>query len=268
MRAMIRRLIRKHRLGHLYRHIPESTRPAILTRTRYFDRVGPIQLPSEVGSQVIDVTLFYYVSYDTGHSYVLLTRNRPLIFTAPRVRISSNCFFAFMANSRRCDCRWQFDESLKLLAHAADDDFLILFAVDDHGKAIEGGLRGHALLYAMGQALKQDLVVDAYRRNGFRVDSREYSDIDHILRSLRIVDMTLLTNNPERVAALRGFGYRVVPLPIERPYDKYLSEELGMKKRKLGHTLDLDGFSADDLLVYGLSADSLGPTRDNDGGTR
>jgi 3,4-dihydroxy 2-butanone 4-phosphate synthase / GTP cyclohydrolase II len=144
-----------------------------------------------------------------------------------------------------------------MLSSSKSKDFMIFFAVDDHGKGIEGGLRGHALLYALGQVLKQELVFDAYEKNGFQHEYRNYQEIKEILDSLGISQMRLLTNNPERTKFFRDQGYHVKQLSIEKPYDPYLSEELGMKKAKLGHDLSLHGFSKRDIEIYGLTEDSF-----------
>jgi len=231
----------------------------MLQRTKHFDRIGPIKIPSEIDGVVHQLYLFYYVFYRSQRQYFLITRNHDLVFTQPFLRVSSNCFFSYIVNSRRCDCKWQLNYAYEQLARQSDDDFLVIFAVDEHGKAIEGGLRGHALLYALGQELGQELILEAYQRNGFEPDSRDYRDICLILESLSVANLRLLTNNPDRVKSFKDNGYFVQRVAIEQPYDKYLSEELGVKKQKLGHELKLDGFSEEDIEVYNLSKNSLKP---------
>lgn len=254
---MFGRYFKKKMLGKLYRHIPKNARKEILLRTNYFDRIGPIKIPSEISTTVVELYLFYFVCYESKNEYFLITKNKSLKFTNPFLRVSSNCFYSFVVNSRRCDCQWQFDYALDLLQHQSDNEFLIIFSVDDHGKAIDGGLRGHALLYALGQQLKQELVFDAYSKNGFKEDHRNYDDIDLILKSLSINKLRLLTNNPDRINYFTTKGYVIEQHSIEKPYDKYLSEELGIKKQKLGHMLSLKGFNKKDIEIYGLSEDSF-----------
>lgn len=254
---MLRDYFYKNKLNNLYRHIPKNIKEEVLLRTKYFDRIGPIKIPSEIITTVVDLTLFYYVCYTSKNEYFLITKNKELKFNNPFLRVSSNCFYGFITNSKRCDCQWQLNYALDLLQNQSDNDFLIIFAIDDHGKAIDGGLRGHALLYALGQELKQELVFDAYNKNGFKEDYRNYDDIDLVLKSLLIDKFRLLTNNPERTNFFVKKGYTVEQFPIEKPYDKYLSEELGIKKEKLGHKLNLEGFTKKDIEIYGLSEDSF-----------
>ena len=256
---MFKNFLRKRELKKLYRHIPKEARNKVLTRTESFDRIGPIRILSEINSSIYELTLFHYTFFDSGNQYFLITRNNSLSFTNPVMRISSNCFYSYIANSRRCDCRWQLNYSYELLVKHDNDDFLIIFSVDDHGKAIEGGLRGHALLYALGQELGQELIVEAYESNGFVPDGRNYYDIDLILRSLSVERIRLLTNNPSRIDFFRSRGYAVEHIAIEKAYDKYLCEELGVKRQKLGHMLKLDGFKEEDMEIYGLSKESLKP---------
>ena len=247
----------KKKLGKLYIRIPKDSRKRILQRTEHFDRIGPIKLPCEVHSDVIELIMYYFICYESGNEYFLITKNSSLKFNNPFLRISSNCFYGYIVNSKRCDCKWQFNASLEMMQNQPDNDFLVIFAVNDHGKAIEGGLRGHALLYALGQDLKQELISDAYKKNGFIEDERDYNDIHLILKSLSISSFRLLTNNPERVSFFLSHNYLVEQHSIEKPYDIYLSEELGMKREKLGHSLKLNGFNKKDIEVYGLSIDSF-----------
>jgi GTP cyclohydrolase II len=248
---------RRLRLSRLYRHIPSIVRKDVLLRTPRFDRIGPIHIPSKTHTEIVDVILYYFISCSTGAQYYLITRKSDLCFNNPLVRISSNCLFAFVANSQRCDCQWQFNRAIEYLKDEDDDDGFLIFAIDDHGKGIAGGVRGHALLYALGQRLKQELISDAYSKNGFTEESRNYDDIHAILASFKIRQLRLLSNNPDRLTYFESMGYTVNRVPLEKPYDKYLSEELGMKKVKLGHKLDLDGFLPTDIEIYGLSKDSF-----------
>lgn len=253
---ILTRYLNKRKYKQLYEHIPNNIRGEILSETKFYDRIGPISIPSSIGNEVHNLFLYYYIFHEQNNEYFLITRNNTLHFSKPIIRISSNCFYGFITNSKRCDCKWQFDHSLELLSTNIDDDFLIIFSISDHGKGIQGGLTGHALLYAMGQALKQELITEAYIKNGFSIDNRNYRDIDTILKSISVSHLRLLTNNPDRLKYFIDNKYIVEQLPIEKPYDKYLSEELGIKKEKLGHNLNLDGFDKNDIEIYGLSKKS------------
>lgn len=254
---MFRSRIYRWKLGNLYRGIPTDIFKQIVIRTDYFDRIGPIKIPSDLDDMVSDIYLYHFTFYRSKNQYVLISKSKNLHWNLLSIRISSNCFYGFIANSRRCDCRWQFEYALRQLKNTSDDT-IILFCLDDHGKAIDGGLRGHALLYALGQIRKQELVKDAYELNGFNSDQRNYEDLHQIFAHLNIKDFNLLTNNPSRVDFFRMKGYVVRQITIEKPYDKYLSEELGVKKLKLGHALELPGFDKSDVEIYGLTKGVFG----------
>ena len=240
----------------LYESIPPHILSQILLRTEQFDRIGPIELPLRIlfreQQEPTLFTLFYFGFYESGENYFLLTQNNSLKFNNPIVRVSSNCNWAFDLGSMRCDCEWELEYSKEIISKEPERDGLIIFALDQHGKAIPGKTRGHALLYALGQAQRQDLVYSAYVKNGFNLDYRNYDEVITILESLGINKMRLLSNNPEKISAFSDHGFQVTRLPIEKPYDRYDSEELGVKKFKLGHHLNLENFKKEDVGLYGL----------------
>ena len=50
----------------------------------------------------------------------------------------------------------------------------------------------------------------------------------------------LLTNNPRKIAGLKGYGLEVVErVPIQMPTEKENEQYLKTKKEKLGHLLSL-----------------------------
>ncbi|MCX6223055.1 MAG: hypothetical protein NTZ69_18970 [Bacteroidia bacterium] len=246
----------KTKWTELYSQIPEEILNKILLRTDTFDRIGPIELPLRIffkeNQEPTKFILYYYGFYKSGENYFLLTQKESLMFDNPIVRVSSNCNWAFDLRSMRCDCEWELEYAKKVVSEESDQDGLIIFALDQHGKSITGGIRGHALIYALGQIQKQDLVYAAYKDNGFRIDYREYDEVISILKSLNINKMRFLSNNPEKIEAFTKSGFGVTRVPIEKPYDKNDSEELGVKKIKLGHHLNLENFNREDISIYGL----------------
>lgn len=244
---------RKKEWERLYSTVDDGVVQEVLLRTETHDRIGPITLPLRtVGRGVLDYTIYYYGFYATGNSYFLITRSAELVFTSPLLRISSNCNWAFDFDSVRCECDWEFQYAKTRISEQLNNDGLIIFAVDQHGKSVPGGTRGHALLYAIGQAQRQDLVYNAYIKNGFEIDYRTYDEIFVILRAVGINQLRLLTNNPERVESFIQHGFNTEREAIEKPYERYDSEELGIKREKLHHYLTLDKFSRDDIRIYGL----------------
>ena len=238
----------------VYSHLPEKTRKKAIFMTKEFDRIGPIKLPLEIScSNVVSDFFFYYFGFfESKQNYFLITKNENLKFSKPLIRISSNCNWAFDFGSKRCDCKWELEHAKELIHNKKNKDGLIIFCLDQHGKSVPGGAKGHSLIYYLGQTQKQDLVNDAYVTNGFKLDYRRYDDVVVLLKFLKIKKFELLTNNPERIGFFENHGFKVLRKPIEKPYEKFDSEELGVKKEKLGHLLKLKGFKKQDIKIYNL----------------
>ena|GEM_PF-2458869 len=238
----------------IYRGRPATVMERVLWRSRKLERIGPINLPLAVAgeSEPVRFTLYYFGSYESGADYFVATPGELDRLENPLVRISSSCIWAFALGSVRCDCRWEFEESKRLAAQEPGGNAVLIYAASQNGKGVPGGLRGHALVYALGQACSDDLVYAAYRNNGFKIDYRSYDDVAEILRYLRIESLRLLTNNPDRVHSLRRLGLAVTPISLEKPYEVWDAEELGVKKTRLGHSLKLHGFDPEDIRRYGL----------------
>jgi len=211
LKLFLKRQLTKLKWSSLYNHLSKDVRSKILLRTKYFDRIGPIDLPLGIGNEelISQFIIFYFGFYESKQNYFLLTRNTELSFDNPLVRISSNCIWAFTFDSKRCDCNWEFEFSKNQLSQLNSNDGLIIFAEGHHGKSIEGGIRGHSVIYAAGQSQKEDLVNGAYVTNGFKTEYRSYDDIIKILNFLKISKLKLLTNNPERVSVLTENGFEV-----------------------------------------------------------
>ncbi|MFA5797335.1 MAG: hypothetical protein WC916_04840 [Candidatus Woesearchaeota archaeon] len=151
------------------------------------------------------------------------------------VRVSSNCQWAFYFSSRLCDCKYQMEESQRRIVKKGNG--LIIFAHDQNGKGVP--LEDHWLIYSEGQKRGLELVVDAYTQIGFKEDYRNYNDVLTILQHYDIKNMTLLTNNPNRITFFKENGITTKVENIEQPLNQNLEQEYQSKKYKLGHLLNL-----------------------------
>ena len=149
---------------------------------------------------------------------------------APLVRIHSQCLTGDVFHSLRCDCRSQLELSLNLIAEQGG---LIIY---EHQEG-----RGIGLLNKLRAYELQDEgadTVEANERLGFEADLRNYKMPADILRYFDVRQVRLLSNNPDKIAALERAGIEVVErIPcIVAPHESSQGY-LQTKKQKMGHLL-------------------------------
>jgi GTP cyclohydrolase II len=148
---------------------------------------------------------------------------------APLVRIHSQCLTGDVFGSLRCDCRQQLEMALSMIASEGAG---VLIYEQQEGRGI--GLMAKLQAYALQDSGLD--TVEANQRLGFKADQREFRMPAEILRALGIQQVRLLSNNPDKVAALQGAGIRVVErVPCEIAPTEYTHEYLKTKQEKLGH---------------------------------
>jgi len=152
---------------------------------------------------------------------------------APLVRIHSQCLTGEVFGSLHCDCAGQFN--LAMQAVAQEGRGLVIYDSQE-GRGI--GLMAKLQAYEL-----QDVGIDTIEANhalGFKADLRDFSLAAAILRDLRIPRVRLLTNNPQKVRALRDNGIEVTErIPCEVDPTAYSLAYLQTKKQKMGHALAL-----------------------------
>ncbi|MFL5755330.1 MAG: GTP cyclohydrolase II [Chloroflexota bacterium] len=148
------------------------------------------------------------------------------------VRIHSECLTGDAIGSLRCDCRDQLEASLRQLAKMP---YGVLLYLRQEGRGI--GLTNKIRAYEL-QDHGLD-TVDANRALGFRDDERDYGVAAHMLRSLGIRSVKLLTNNPRKIEALDALGIRVTErIPLVIPPNQYDRRYLTTKAHRSGHLID------------------------------
>jgi 3,4-dihydroxy 2-butanone 4-phosphate synthase/GTP cyclohydrolase II len=149
------------------------------------------------------------------------------------VRLHSQCLTGDVFGSERCDCGEQLDAALAMIEAAGAGVLVYMF---DEGRGI--GLLNKIRAYAL-QDRGRD-TVEANHALGFAADMRDYRAGAHILFDLGVRRVRLLTNNPDKVAALEEYGLSVIErVPVEvspRPANR---EYLKTKRSKFGHLLSL-----------------------------
>jgi GTP cyclohydrolase II len=158
------------------------------------------------------------------------------------VRIHSECLTGDAIGSLRCDCRDQLTESLEAIGRM-DAGVILYLRQEGRGIGFTNKIRAYQL---------QDAGYDTVQANellGFRPDERDYGVAAHMLASLHVRSIQILTNNPSKVADLERHGVRIVGrIPVSVPPNPYNRPYLETKRRKMGHLLDIE--QTDDLVDF------------------
>jgi GTP cyclohydrolase II len=151
---------------------------------------------------------------------------------APLLRIHSQCLTGDVFHSLRCDCRSQLELALNLIAEEGRG---LLIYEEQEGRGI--GLMNKLRAYEL-----QDRGADTVEANeqlGFKADLRDYRMPADILKYFGIDRVRLLSNNPDKIAALEQAGITVVErIPCIVAPHKSSEGYLRTKKQKMGHLLD------------------------------
>jgi 3,4-dihydroxy 2-butanone 4-phosphate synthase/GTP cyclohydrolase II len=148
----------------------------------------------------------------------------------PMVRIHSECFTGDVVHSQRCDCGEQLEQSINLIQEHGHG--YIIYLRDHEGRGI--GLTEKIKAYQL-QDQGMD-TIDANLHLGHEIDARDWNDAIAIVKALQITAVQLLTNNPNKVAALKGSGITVTQKPLVIVSNKFNEKYLATKEEKLGHT--------------------------------
>jgi GTP cyclohydrolase II len=151
----------------------------------------------------------------------------------PLVRIHSQCLTGDVFGSLRCDCRLQLELALGKIADAGAG---ILLYEQQEGRGI--GLMAKLKAYEL-----QDQGMDTVEANvelGYAADCRAYELPAEVLKLLGVSAVRLITNNPEKVAALESGGIAVVErISAEVEPQETFAGYLKTKHEKMGHITDL-----------------------------
>jgi len=146
------------------------------------------------------------------------------------VRLNSECFTGDLLASLRCDCGEQLRGAVSAIATAGGGVILYL-AQEGRGIGLINKLRAYQL---------QDQGFDTFEANerlGFAPDERLFDVAAAMLRHLGLTRIRLLTNNPDKVAALTATGIDVAQrVPHEFPANSHNQAYLAAKARRSGYT--------------------------------
>jgi len=157
---------------------------------------------------------------------------------AVAVRVHSECLTSEVFGSLKCDCRGQLESALAEIARRGRG---VLLYLRQEGRGI--GLANKIRAYAL-QAKGAD-TVEANKLLHLPVDARQYDMAAAILKDLGVESVELMTNNPDKVDALRRHGVvveqRIPTLVAANPFS---APYLAVKRQKMQHELPSGVFKA------------------------
>jgi GTP cyclohydrolase II len=168
---------------------------------------------------------------DGGIGHIAIVIGAPDPAQPVLVRLHSECFTGDLLGSLRCDCGDQLRGAITEIARAGCG-ILLYLAQEGRGIGLVNKLRAYRL---------QDAGLDTFDANeqlGFDADERVYVPAAEMLRQLGFSRVRLMTNNPDKVAALTRCGILVVErVPHVFPANAHNERYLRAKATKQGHLL-------------------------------
>lgn len=147
----------------------------------------------------------------------------------PLVRLHSECLTGDVLGSLKCDCGPQLQAAIREI-EASGWGILLYLRQEGRGIGLINKLRAYAL---QDQGFD---TVDANTRLGFAIDARNFATAARMLTLLGQHRVRLLTNNPEKVAALEAAGVAVAErVPHVLPANPHNERYLATKRDRTGH---------------------------------
>lgn len=198
-------------------------------RKRTIEHVAEANLPTELG----EFRLIGYRSITSSEEFVVIARGRFKQNEPALARIHSQCLTGDVFGSTKCDCGQQLRSAMKLIA---DEDHGAIVYQHQEGRGI--GIINKIRAYALQDAGAD--TIEANERLGLPVDMRRYEQCAEILSDLGIHRVRLISNNPDKIDALKNFGLEVVErVSLEIKINRNFASYLKTKCEQMGHLINL-----------------------------
>lgn len=191
------------------------------------EKIAEAKLPTETG----EFRIAGFRAKEDGEEFVALIKGELSPEEPTLVRIHSQCLTGDVFRSLKCDCGPQLKAAMAKIEEAGKG--VIIYQMQEgRGIGILNKIRAYAL-----QDQGAD-TVEANERLGFKADAREFARCTEILKTLGLHKVRIMSNNPDKIAALEKAGMEIVErVPLQMHSSKQSEEYLKTKKEKMGHLL-------------------------------
>jgi GTP cyclohydrolase II len=172
------------------------------------------------------------------------------------VRVHSECLTGDVLGSLRCDCRDQLESALRMIGRM-ECGLLLYMRQEGRGIGLVNKIRAYGLQEHGYDTVEANLAL------GFRDDERDYSVAAHMLESLHVRSIRLITNNPRKIEDLTRLGVKVTGrIAHVMPANEFNRFYLETKAVKSGHLIDFNGKlhlaeQSDAPIVEGMAEDVI-----------
>jgi 3,4-dihydroxy 2-butanone 4-phosphate synthase/GTP cyclohydrolase II len=193
------------------------------------EKAADARLPTEYG----EFRIAGYRSLTSEEEFVVVYKGDIDAGCPSPVRIHSQCLTGDVFHSAKCDCGDQLDAAMNTIAREGRG-VIVYQQQEGRGIGIINKIRAYALQDEGADTIEANL------RLGLEVDARRYEQCVEILKDLGIRKVKAMSNNPQKIQAMREGGLEVVErIPIEFKPSKYTQKYLSVKKLRMGHFLNL-----------------------------
>ncbi|MFF9076425.1 bifunctional 3,4-dihydroxy-2-butanone-4-phosphate synthase/GTP cyclohydrolase II [Streptomyces sp. NPDC014735] len=191
-------------------------------------REAEVRLPTGFGP----FTAYGYRSTADGVEHVALVHGDLGDGDDVLVRVHSECLTGDIFQSQRCDCGPQLHASMRRITEEGRGVVVYLRGHEGRGIGLLSKLRAYEL---------QERGIDTLDANlelGLPADARDYAAGAQILKDLGVRSLRLMTNNPDKTAAILRHGLTVTgrePMPVKA--GEHNLRYLRTKRDRMGHDL-------------------------------